>query len=145
MSRFLSNATKKIDSKGRISIPSIFRTILIERCINNLYCFQDFFFPAISVGDSELLERFEQKIEDNDPMSVKANQLSLLIHGGGIFLKMDNEGRIVIIDFIREFIGVKDEITFVGRGSYFQLWNPQTFQNMREESRRKYCLQETKQ
>ncbi|AHA27827.1 division/cell wall cluster transcriptional repressor MraZ [Candidatus Liberibacter americanus] len=142
MKRFLSNATKSIDSKGRVSVPSVFRSILIDRCIKELYCFQDFFFPAISVGDSNLLEKFEQRIEGNDPLSTKANQLSLLIHGGGVFLKMDSEGRIMVTDFIREFTGIVNEVTFVGRGNYFQLWNPKNFKTIQAESRKKYSLQD---
>ncbi|MBA5724064.1 division/cell wall cluster transcriptional repressor MraZ [Candidatus Liberibacter sp.] len=135
MSRFLSNATKKIDAKGRVSVPSAFRAILIERGISKLYCFQDFFFPAISIGDSKLLERFEQKIEEYDSFSIKANQLSLLIHGGGIFLKVDSEGRFMVTDFIREFAGIENEVTFVGRADHFQLWNPETFKAMQDEAR----------
>ncbi|MBL0849028.1 MAG: transcriptional regulator MraZ [Candidatus Liberibacter ctenarytainae] len=144
MSRFLSNATKKIDSKGRVSIPSVFRTVLIERSMGDLYCFQDFFFPAVSVGDSSLLERFEKKIEGCDPFSMEANQLSLLIHGGGVFLKMDTEGRIMITDFIREFSGIENEVSFVGRGNCFQLWNPQTFKTFQAESRNEYSRQVSK-
>lgn len=141
VSRFLSNVTKKIDSKGRVSIPSFFRTILTKRCIYDLYCFQDFFFPSISVGNSDFLERFERKIEEYDPLSIQYNQLSLLVHGGGVFLKMDSEGRIMMTDFIRSFTGIENEVTFVGRGDYFQLWNPDTFKNLQEKYRNEYCLQ----
>lgn len=141
MSRFLSNVTQKIDAKGRVSVPFVFRTILAQRCITDLYCFQDFFFPAISVGNSDLLEYFEQKIAEYNPFSIQANQLSLLVHGGGIFLKMDSEGRILMTDFIRVFTGIENEVTFVGRGNYFQLWNPQTFRKLQEESRNEYCRQ----
>ena len=106
MNRFLSNATNRIDSKGRVSVPAAFRSVLAERDIQELYCFQDFVFPAISVGGLDLLDRFERQIAADDPFSPAANQMSLLIHGGGVFMKLDAEGRLMVTDFIRDFTGI---------------------------------------
>jgi MraZ protein len=127
MSRFLSNATNRIDAKGRVSVPSAFRSVLAQRNVQELYCFQDFVFPAISVGGPDLLERFERQIAAEDPFSPDANEMSLLIHGGGVFMKLDAEGRLMVTDFIRGFTGISDEVTFVGRADHFQLWQPQAF------------------
>ena len=136
MNRFLSNATKKIDAKGRVSVPAVFRTVLAERKIAELYCFQDFIFPAISIGGPDLLDRFERQIDQEDPFSAEANSMSLLIHGGGVFAKLDAEGRLMITDFIRDFTGIDREVTFVGRADHFQLWEPQAFQEAQAEARR---------
>ncbi|WP_319519555.1 division/cell wall cluster transcriptional repressor MraZ [uncultured Martelella sp.] len=136
MNRFLSNATKKIDAKGRVSVPAVFRTVLAERKIAELYCFQDFIFPAISIGGPDLLDRFERQIDQEDPFSAEANSMSLLIHGGGVFAKLDAEGRLMITDFIRDFTGIDKEVTFVGRADHFQLWEPQAFQEAQAEARR---------
>ena len=73
----------------RVSVPSAFRSVLAERKVQELYCFQDFVFPAISVGGPDLLDRFERQIAAEDPFSTAANQMSLLIHGGGVFMKLD--------------------------------------------------------
>lgn len=135
MNRFLSNATNKIDAKGRVSVPSLFRAVLAQRDIWELYCFQDFVFPAISVGGPDLLDRFERQIASEDPFSPEANQMSLLIHGGGVFMKLDSEGRLMVTDFIRDFTGVTTDVTFVGRADHFQLWAPQTFEAMQAAAR----------
>ncbi|MCA1491647.1 division/cell wall cluster transcriptional repressor MraZ [Sinorhizobium alkalisoli] len=135
MNRFLSHATNRIDAKGRVSVPSAFRAVLSEAGVRELYCFQDFVFPAISVGGPELLERFERQMAAEDPFSDAANQMSLLVHGGGIFLKLDPEGRLMITDFIRDFTGIATEVAFVGRGDHFQLWEPQAFARAQAEAR----------
>jgi MraZ protein len=127
MNRFLSHATQRIDAKGRVSVPSAFRAVMSALDIRELYCFQDFVFPAISAGGPELLNRFEKQIALEDPLSVQANQMSLLVHGGGVFMKLDQEGRLVVTDFIRDFTGITSEVTFVGRADHFQLWAPQAF------------------
>lgn len=135
MNRFLSNATNRIDAKGRVSVPSLFRAVLAQRDIRELYCFQDFVFPAISIGGLDLLDRFERQIVGEDPFSPEANQMSLLIHGGGVFMKLDSEGRLMVTDFIRGFTGITTDVTFVGRADHFQLWAPQTFEAVQAAAR----------
>jgi len=135
MDRFLSNATNRIDAKGRVSVPAGFRSVLAQRNIQELYCFQDFVFPAISIGGPDLLERYEKQIAAEDPFSPQANQMSLLIHGGGVFMKLDAEGRLMVSDFIRDFTGIATEVTFVGRSDHFQLWQPQALQEMQAAAR----------
>ncbi|OLP61291.1 cell division/cell wall cluster transcriptional repressor MraZ [Xaviernesmea oryzae] len=135
MNRFLSHATNRIDAKGRVSVPSPFRAVLAALDIRELYCFQDFLYPAISAGGPELLERFEKQIAEADPFSPEANEMSLLIHGGGVFMKLDAEGRLTVTDFIRDFTGITDEVTFVGRADHFQLWSPTAFIETQEAAR----------
>lgn len=135
LNRFLSNATNRIDAKGRVSVPAAFRSVLAERKIQELYGFQDFVFPAISVGGPELLDRYERQIAAEDPFSPAANQMSLLIHGGGVFMRLDGEGRLMVSDFIRSFTGIANEVTFVGRSDHFQLWQPEAFQALQAQAR----------
>ena len=127
MSRFLSSATNRIDAKGRVSVPAAFRTVLASLGVEDLYCFQDFHFPAINVGGPDLLSRFERQLDGLDPFSLEANGISLIVHGGGIFMRLDSEGRLSVTDFIRRHTGIAGEITFVGRSDYFQLWRPEDF------------------
>ncbi len=135
MNRFLSHATNRIDAKGRVSVPAPFRSVLQERQIQELYGFQDFVFPAISIGGPELLERIERQLGGLDGFSEEAHQMSLLVHGGGVFMKLDSEGRLMVTDFIRSFTGITTEVTFVGRADYFQLWQPQAFLNAQQAAR----------
>ncbi len=128
--------TKKVDAKGRVSVPSAFRAVLTRLDIRDLYVFQDFVFPAISIAGPEVLERFERHIDQGDPFSPDANKMSLLIHGGGVFMKLDGEGRLAVTDFIRDFAGITNQVTFVGRGDYFQLWEPSALTRMQDETRR---------
>jgi MraZ protein len=135
MIRFLSNSVNRIDTKGRVSVPAGFRAVLASADIQDLYCFQDFVFPAISVGGPELLARLERRIEVADPFSPEANRMSLLIHGGGVFMRLDQEGRLMVTDFIRSFTGITDHVAFVGRGDHFQLWQPEALAAMQTAAR----------
>ena len=50
MNRFLSNATNRIDAKGRVSVPSMFRAVLARSAVDELYVWQDFGFTAVWRG-----------------------------------------------------------------------------------------------
>ncbi|MBC7282844.1 MAG: transcriptional regulator MraZ, partial [Hoeflea sp.] len=58
MNRFLSNATNRIDAKGRVSVPSMFRAVLARASVEELYAWQDFVFPAVSMAGPDVLDRF---------------------------------------------------------------------------------------
>lgn len=135
MNRFLSSATNRIDAKGRVSVPAPFRAVLAQRDIQELYCIQDFVFPAISVGGPDLLERYERQISAEDPFQREGNEMSLLVHGGGVFMRLDAEGRLMVTDFIRDFTGITTEVCFVGRSDHFQLWQPQAFHEAQAAAR----------
>ena len=108
-------------------MPATFRTVLASLGIEELYCFQDFHFPAINIGGPDLLMRFERQLENLDPFSLEANRISLVVHGGGVFMRLDSEGRLSVTDFIRSHTGIAGEVTFAGRSDYFQLWRPEDF------------------
>jgi MraZ protein len=135
MSRFLSSATNRIDAKGRVSVPAAFRAVLLQRDIQELYCLQDFVYPAINIGGPDLLERYEQRMAAEDPFALEANEMSLLIHGGGVFMRLDAEGRLAVTDFIRDFAGISSEVCFVGRSDHFQVWQPQAFLDAQAKAR----------
>ena len=124
MDRFLSNAVNRIDAKGRVSVPAHFRTVLQKRGYAELYALRALEMPAMDVGGLDLLDRYEQRIALEDPFLQTADDMSFFAHGDGAFLKLDQDGRITVTDFIREHTGIAGEVAFVGRGTFFQIWEP---------------------
>jgi MraZ protein len=124
MDRFLSSATNRIDAKGRVSVPAGFRSIVQARGYAELYVLRSLDTPSMDVGGPDLLDGFEKRIAEEDPFLQTADDMSFFYYGDGAFLKLDQDGRITMTDFIREHTGITDEVSFVGRGHYFQIWEP---------------------
>lgn len=135
MDRFLSNTINKVDKKGRVSIPASFRPILGNT--SHLYILNSVDQPTVDAGGVELIERAEQQLERMDPFSLEYELQSFVLHGDSTELKIDGEGRIVLNDLIREQTGITDRAAFVGRGHFFQIWEPEKFRAYREEAREK--------
>ncbi|WP_274424427.1 division/cell wall cluster transcriptional repressor MraZ [Chelativorans sp. YIM 93263] len=125
MDRFLSSATNRIDAKGRVSVPAHFRSVVQRRGFSELYALRALDVPAMDVGGPDLLDRYEERIALEDPFLQTADDMSFFIHGDGSFLKLDQDGRITVSDFLREHTGITTEVTFVGRGLFFQMWEPE--------------------
>ncbi len=125
MDRFLSSAVNRIDAKGRVSVPAHFRSVVTSRGYQELYAIRQLDVPALDVGGLDLLDRYEQRIALEDPFLQTADDLSFFVHGDGAFLKFDQDGRITVTDFIREHTGISTDVAFVGRGSFFQMWEPE--------------------
>ena len=124
MDRFLSSAVNRIDAKGRVSVPAHFRAVVQKRGYSELYALRCLDVPAMDVGGLDLLDRYEQRIALEDPFLQTADDMSFFCHGDGTFLKLDQDGRITMSDFIREHTGITSEVAFVGRGNFFQVWEP---------------------
>jgi MraZ protein len=124
MDRFLSSAVNRIDAKGRVSVPAHFRAVVQKRGYAELYALRTLEAPAMDVGGLDLLERYEQRIAQEDPFQRVADDMSFFVHGDGTFLKVDQDGRITMTEFIRDHTGITDEVAFVGRGGFFQIWQP---------------------
>jgi MraZ protein len=124
MQRFLSSAINKIDAKGRVSVPAHFRSIIQLRGYAELYALRSLDTPALDVGGPDLLDQFEARIAQEDPLLQTADDLSFFYHGDGAFLRFDSEGRITVSDFMREHTGITTDVAFVGRGTWFQIWEP---------------------
>jgi MraZ protein len=124
MDRFLSSSVNRIDAKGRVSVPAPFRAVVLKRGYSELYALRGLDAPAMDVGGLDLLDRYEQRIAQEDPFQQTADDMSFFCHGDGAFLKLDQDGRITMTDFIREHTGIGQEVAFVGRGQFFQIWEP---------------------
>lgn len=124
MDRFLSSAVNRIDAKGRVSVPAHFRAVVMKRGYQELYALRALDRPALDVGGLDLLDRYEARIAMEDPFLQTADDMSYFVHGDSDFLKLDPEGRIMVTDFVRTHTGIADQVAFVGRGHFFQIWHP---------------------
>ena len=135
MNRFLSSATNKVDSKGRVSVPASFRAIIQARGNGELYGQRALDVPALNVAGPEQLEQWEKRLETADPFLQETDDLQFLVYGDGAVMKLDADGRVMMTDFIRAHTGITDEVTFVGHGGYFRMWAPAAFEAWRDEAR----------
>jgi MraZ protein len=127
MERFVSNTVLRLDSKGRVSIPAPFRSVLTRDGFDGLYCYPALDQPAIDAGGNALMAEIEVLIDRQPLYSVARDHLALALYGTSETLKVDAEGRVVLTSHFKEYAGISDQAAFVGLGHKFQIWEPERF------------------
>ena len=135
MARFLANMVNSIDKKGRVSVPAAFRGVLGNQ--NTLYTMLSISAPTIEAGGPQLIDAAEARLAKMDPFSEEYEIWSFYIHGDSKELNIDGDGRIKLSDEIREHAGISNQVAFVGRGHFFQMWEPERFADYQKETRAK--------
>ena len=129
MDRFVLNTTLRLDSKGRVSIPASFRSVLGRDGFDGLYCYPALDRPAIDAGGKALMAEIEALIGRFTPFSDERERFALALYGTSQTLKMDGEGRVSLSESLKRHAGITEAVTFVGLGHKFQLWEPGRFSN----------------
>jgi MraZ protein len=137
MDQFVSTFTNKIDTKGRVSVPASFRTVLAKDGLEGIYCYPSLDAPALDAGGQRLLNKINGLVEGLAPYSDERDQLATALFGTSEILSIDQDGRTILPERLRQHAGITTHITFVGLGEKFQMWEPQRFETYQSEARQK--------
>ncbi len=138
MDRFVSTFTNKMDARGRVSIPASFRAVL-ERdgYAGGIYCYPSLDAPALDAGGERLAQTIDALLRALPEYSDERDELSVALYGDVQILTIDQDGRIVIPEGLRQHASLRGEVTFVGLGDKFQIWEPGQFTDRRAKARAK--------
>ena len=126
MSDFIGRYLNKVDKKGRVSVPALWRPKLIGKDFSGIIAQASLSEQAIDAYPRDFLELLQNKLDSNDPLLEENEYESTVIFGGAI-LSFDNEGRVILSEVLRSEIDVMSEALFVGMGRKFRIWNPKIF------------------
>jgi MraZ protein len=132
---FVSTFTNRLDAKGRVSIPASFRSVLAVDGFDGLYCCPTLDRQAVDAGGNRFRQTIGASLQKFEPFSEDHELLSTTLIGESEILKIDQDGRVVLSDSIKEHAGIADRVTFVGQGYKFQLWEPDRFIAYRLEAK----------
>ena len=137
MDQFVSTFTNKIDAKGRVSVPASFRTVLAKDGFEGIYCYPSLDDDALDAGGQRLVDKIQHLLEELGPYSDERDNLAMALFGASEILTLDQDGRIILPERLRDHAGIKSHVTFVGLGNKFQIWKPETFDERFSEGRDK--------
>ena len=135
MSFFRGTVTNKIDSKGRVSVPARFRAVIEAEGLSSVYCCKSLMHKALDAGGKRLMDEVDAMLTRLNLYSSERHDLSHALIGASDDLALDREGRIILPEAFREFAGLASEVTFVGLGNRFEIWDSATLAQHVEESR----------
>ncbi len=135
MDRFVSHFTNRLDAKGRVSIPASFRAVLARDGFDGLYVYPSLYSDALDCGGNALLGEIDALLAPLSPYSEERDAYAATLYGESEILKIDGEGRVILTEAMKGRLAVKGEVTFVGQGHKFQIWEPGRFRAHLDEAR----------
>ncbi len=133
--RFRGEYTFKVDAKGRVSIPALFRRVLEAGDANwteglrpeLVIVYGDDSRNFLEVFTMTAIDALDDKIA-RLPRSPLKRRLERMISGQSHQTEVDPDGRLVLPQKLRQKIGLEKEAFFIASGDTFQIWKPEIFE-----------------
>lgn len=135
MALFLSTFTNRVDKKGRVSVPASFRAVLAPLHFSGIIAYPSFVNPCIEASGIDRIETLNAGIDNLDPFSEERDAFATAILASCVQLPFDPEGRVIIPDALMAEAKITDAAVFVGKGSTFEIWNPERFAGHAKKAR----------
>jgi len=141
MKLFVSTFVNRIDKKGRISFPSIFRNALPRDYTNEIILYKSLRLNSIEGCSVKRINEIASRINDLDFFSEDQEDFSTSIFSEIVPTNLDSEGRFVIPEKLKIFADISNEAAFVGQGYYFQILEPKKAIQKQEQARQRLVKQ----
>lgn len=131
---FTGHYLNNLDSKGRVSIPSLFRQVLSAKNFNSLFIVNHFdgcLYAYTPESWKEILEKVSKLPQSNKV--VKKYQRFVI--SSAVECHLDKFGRILIPQKHREYAQINKEILFAGVGTRFEMWSKELWDKELEEAK----------
>lgn len=123
-----------LDSKGRLAVPTRYREMLIGESQGQMVCTIDLHQPCLLLYTLPQWEIIEKKLSRLSSMNPLERRVQRLLLGHASECQMDNAGRLLLANTLRQHANLKKEVMLVGQFNKFELWDEQTwYQQVRDD------------
>ena len=126
---FIGEYNHNLDDKGRLAIPAKFRTILkkgavVTKGLDN----------CLFLYSKEQFEIIAKKFAALPISQAKARAFSRHMLAGAMDLEFDNQGRITLPEYLRDFSGLKKKIIVAGLYNHLEIWDEAAWNRYKGEN-----------
>ena len=116
-----------LDSKGRLAVPMRYRDLLNSESQGQMVCTIDLHQPCLLLYTLPEWEIIEKKLARLSSMNPLERRVQRLLLGHASECQMDNAGRLLLANTLRQHAGLTKEVMLVGQFNKFELWDEQTW------------------
>ncbi|MDL4914357.1 MAG: division/cell wall cluster transcriptional repressor MraZ [Enterobacterales bacterium endosymbiont of Blomia tropicalis] len=123
-----------LDSKGRLAVPTRYRDLLKGESQGQMVCTIDLHQPCLLLYTLPEWEIIEKKLARLSSMNPLERRVQRLLLGHASECQMDNAGRLLLANTLRQHAKLTKEVMLVGQFNKFELWDEQTwYQQVKED------------
>ncbi|MBT0569974.1 division/cell wall cluster transcriptional repressor MraZ [Curvibacter sp. CHRR-16] len=121
---FQGPSSLSLDAKGRLSVPTRHRDVLLATASGQLTMTKH---PhgCLMIFPRPEWEQFRERIA---ALPMSAQWWKRIFLGNAMDAEMDGTGRVLIAPELRQAAGISKEAVLLGMGSYFELWDKATYE-----------------
>jgi MraZ protein len=125
---FISMPVGTLDKKGRVCIPAIYRQILAAQSTSGVYVCPSFSEPTLECFGETVLQEFHQAQAHEDPFFTEVHDVKTFsVLAMTQLLAIDETGRVRLPDSFIAHAGLSENVTFIGMGRKFEIWDTESF------------------
>ncbi len=127
---FIGNIEARLDEKGRMFIPAVYRKILAAEQSTRVVMRRDTENECLVIYPEQVWnKRVEQLGEELDEWNPDDQMLMMQFVADAEYLEPDSQGRILLQKRNLQQIGATGDLLIVGMMNRFAIWDKQTFLN----------------
>lgn len=112
-----------LDDKGRIALPTRYRDYLYHNADNNVVVTIDTDEKCLLLYALPQWEELAAKLEALPSFNPAARRVQRLLIGHAADITIDNSGRILLPQVLREYAELDKQVMLVGQGKKFEIWS----------------------
>ncbi|MBK4785424.1 MAG: division/cell wall cluster transcriptional repressor MraZ [Pantoea sp. Pent] len=116
-----------LDSKGRLAVPTRYRELLLAESQGQMVCTIDLHQPCLLLYTLPEWKIIEKKLAGLSSMNPNERRVQRLLLGHASECQMDNAGRLLLANTLRQHASLTKEVMLVGQFNKFELWDEQTW------------------
>ena len=118
-----------LDGKGRLTIPSKYRSTIIDQVNGNMVITIDSEEKCLLLYPSTAWRKIQDKINNLPSFNKNAKRIQRLLIGHAEDLEIDKNGRILLSRPLRTVTEITKKIMLIGQGEKFEIWSEDTWNN----------------
>ncbi len=121
-----------LDVKGRMTMPTRYRTRLQETCSSLMVLTIDTEAPCLLLYPLPEWETIEAKISSLSSFNKATRRIQRLLIGHATEVELDSNGRLLIPPPLRQYAKLDKQLMLVGQGKKFEIWDEGQWVDCRE-------------
>ena len=117
----------KVDDKGRLKLPADFRSKIEEEYGSKFYITASVEVDSVRLYPLPVWEENERKLSEQPMTNASVDKFVSITGYYGAEISMDNQGRILIPQRLREAVQIRDEVNVMGKMRFLSIWNDENY------------------
>lgn len=116
-----------LDNKGRLAVPTRYRTEILDQNAGQMVCTVDIRQPCLLLYPLSEWEIIEQKLLALSNFDPQQRRLQRVMLGYATECSLDKSGRILLSQILRDHILLNKNIMLVGQLNKFEIWSEEAW------------------